>query len=110
MTRPIELYVGLDPGTTCIKVELNVDGSHVTLGEKTPTLVGEYDTVENTTYTASVCSLGVLKGIKGTLPPTAFKPNANVDGISGECNVACRGLTEYKTGTYGNVIRATNPD
>lgn len=110
ITRSIEVYRGIDSGTTKICVAFDVDGSHVTIGSKTPTLVGEYDPSDNTTYPASVKSLDVLVGIKGTLSPTAFKPSFDVEGVVGECNGALRGLTEYKTGTKVLVIRASNPD
>lgn len=110
ITRSIEFYRGIDSGSSKMCVEFGFDDIRCSPGIKTPTIGGEYDTVENTAYSASVCSLDVFLGIKGTLSPTAFKPKAGCDGCTGECNVAVRGLTEYKTGTKVLVMRATNPD
>lgn len=49
-----------------------MDGSHWSCGIKTRTLGGDYESLGNTAYSASVKTLGGLLGIKGTLSPTAL--------------------------------------
>lgn len=93
--------MGLGPVDSVISVIRIEEGCHSTIGNKTPTLGGDYNSSENTAYSASVRTKGVFKGTKGALSPTAFKHSADEIGVAGSCNDASSVGPPYKTGGCG---------
>lgn len=110
MMNLIELYVGIDLGMLCIKVELQDDGSYLIIGQKIFILVGDYDMFDNVIYLVLVKVFGGGESIKGILLFIVLKFLVNVDGFLGECNVVLVGKLEEKMGIYGNVICVMNYD